>query len=365
MPDGGTGGHAPDPDEIDRRLRELTEEIGKSRIHEPSALERAAAAKRAQKQAQRKRGHRTLAVAVVIVLLAGGGVFTWLRIHPPSWLHLAAARSTTGAAKVPTVSPGKPLSSASSPVTAKGPPANPFASSQAKGWPNGAAGITIPAARAHGPYSAAQVAAAYAQTRTMLIAMNLDPATLRGGKPSALANLMISQQRKQFLGGLNKVGLDSHGFPLSTRSMVASFAPGTSFLTNVVKTRGTLSARISTVSGVRALSVEVNYTFVYAVASSDDTSDWLRVVDHVYGTVDFAPWDDPGGRLEPWDAMTMSQAGALCGTNDGYIHPAFPNGPPSSVTPSGPPVDPYATATPTPAPSSSSNTYICQSTTGT
>jgi hypothetical protein len=359
MPDGGTGGHAPDPDDIDRRLRELTEEIGKSRIHEPSALERAAAAKRAQREAQHKRGGRMLAVIVAIVVLAGGGTFAWLRIHPPSWLHKTAARSTPVVRATQKATPTQPPSS---PATVNGPPSDPFAGSPAAGWANGAAGITIPPARPHGPYTAAQVAAAYAQARTMLVAMNLDPATLRGGKPTAMANLMISQQRKQFLGGLDKTGQDSHGFPLSTRTMVAAFAPGTSFLTNVVKTRGTLSARISTVSGVRALGVEVNYIFVYAVASSQNASDWLRIVDHVTGTVDFAPWDDPGGRLEAWDSLTMSQAGALCGTNDGYIHPDFPNGPPSSVTPSGPPVDPYSTATPAPGNSSSST---CQATTGT
>ena len=364
MPDGGTDGRAPDPDEIDRRLRELTEEIGKSRVHEPSALERMAAAKRAQKAAERRRGTRMLAVGVAVVVLAGGGVFAWLRIHPPSWLHRTAARSTPAVRAVPKVSP--PHSLFSSPTTVNGPPRDPFAGSPADGWADGAAGITIPAARPHGPYTAAQVAAAYAQTRSILIAMNLDPATLRGGKPDALANLLISQQRKPFLSDLNKVGLDSHGFPVSSRTMVASFAAGTSFLTNVVKTRGTLSARIATMSGVRTLSVEVNYIFVYAVASSHDASDWLRVVDHVTGTVDFAQWDDPGGRLEPWDGLTMSQAGVVCSTNDGYIHPDSPNGPPSTVTPSGTPVDPYSTATPTPAPSSSSNnTNNCQPTTGT
>jgi hypothetical protein len=26
----------------------------------------------------------------------------------------------------------------------------------------------------------------------------------------------------------------------------------------------------------------------------------MRIVQQQYGTVDFATWDDPGGRLEPW-----------------------------------------------------------------
>jgi hypothetical protein len=345
MPDTGAGGHAPDPDEIDRRLRELTEEVGKSRIHEPSALERLAAAKQAHKRAERKRGSRMLAILAAIVVLAGGGVSAWLRIHPPSWMHRAAARSTPAVRVIPKVSPAQP---SFSPRTVNGPPADPFANSPSDVWADGAAGITIPAASAHGPYTAAQVAAAYAQTRTILIAMNLDPATLRGGKPNALANLLISQQRKQFLDGLSKVGLDSHGFPVSTRTWVASFAPGTRFLTSVVKTRGTLSARVATMSGVRVLSVEVNYIFVYAVASAHNAAAWLRVVDHATGSIDFAAWTDPGGQPEPLDNVGIAHNGIVCGTDDGYIHPNFPSGPPSSVTPSGSPVDPYSTASPGP-----------------
>lgn len=363
MPDGGAGGHTPDPDDIERRLRELTEEVGRARIHEPSARERAAAAKQAHKRARRGRWPRVLAVAVVIVVLAGGGAFAWLRIHPPSWLHLAAARGTPSAAPLPKVSPGQ---RSPRPATVKGPPADPFAGSPADGWADGQAGITIPAARAHGPYTAAQVAGAYAQARTMLIAMNLDPATLRGGYPSALAKLLVSKERTVFLDGLNKVGLKPSGIPVSTRIWTASFAPGTRFLTTVVKTSGTMSARVATVSGGRVLSVEVNYVFVYAVASSHDAADWLRVVDHAVGTIDFATWYGPTGKLAPWDNVGISNAGIVCGTDDGYIHPAFPNGPPASITPSGPPVDPYATATPSPSGSApANNKYNCQRTTGT
>jgi hypothetical protein len=64
--------------------------------------------------------------------------------------------------------------------------------------------------------------------------------------------------------------------------------------------------------------------------------------------------------------LTGSIAGVMCSTDDGYVHPDFPNGPPSSIAPSGPPVNPYSTATPTPEPSnSSSSNYNCQRATGT
>jgi len=57
---GGAGGNHPDPDEIERRLRELNKEIGRPPVHEPSSLERLVAAKKAEKKVQRKRDTRVL-----------------------------------------------------------------------------------------------------------------------------------------------------------------------------------------------------------------------------------------------------------------------------------------------------------------
>ena len=91
------GGNKPDPDEIERRLRELSQEVGKPRVHEPPERERLEAAKAPQQKAKRKRNGGVLtALAVVFVLLAGGGVYTWLRVAPPSSVH-ASARATAGA----------------------------------------------------------------------------------------------------------------------------------------------------------------------------------------------------------------------------------------------------------------------------
>src|SRR6266702_8244734 len=135
MPDGAGGSH-PDPDEIDRELRKLTEEFGQARIKEPSALERLVAARQAEKKAQRKRDSRVLALLLaVMVLLVGGGVFTWLRFAPPSWLHhRAAARAASSARTTPAARPTlKVLATPLSPVTANGPPADPFAGSPSAG----------------------------------------------------------------------------------------------------------------------------------------------------------------------------------------------------------------------------------------
>src|SRR6185369_6611315 len=80
---------------------------------DPSPLERLVAAREAEKKAQRKKDTRVLAsLAVVALVLVGGGWFTWLRLFhwpPPSRPHprpLASARpaATTTARPGPTVS---------------------------------------------------------------------------------------------------------------------------------------------------------------------------------------------------------------------------------------------------------------------
>jgi len=365
MPDGAGGSH-PDPEEIDRELRKLTEEIGKSKIHEPSALERMVAARQAEKKVQRKRDSRVLAALLAaMVLIVGGGVFTWLRVAPPSWLHhRAAAHAAASAHTTPSgrATTPKVLGTPLSPVTANGPPADPFAGSPAASWPVGTAGIAIPAARAHGLFTAAQVRSAYQTTRKLLIAGNLDWPTLKGGAPTAFADLLSAQQRKQFLGGLRTTALDKHGDEENTRTWVTSFAPGsTKFVTTIVKVHGTMSAATATVSGTKVLRIKINFLFVYAVEPPGKPADWMRVVQQRYGNVDFAQWDDPGGRLEPWDSTGGGAAGGQCDARDGYIHPDYAEGPPDSVSASGPPEDPYSTATP----SSGSADVGCRATTGT
>jgi hypothetical protein len=74
----------------------------------------------------------------------------------------------------------------------------------------------------------------------------------------------------------------------------------------------------------------------------------MRVIDHQYGSVDFAPSDDPGGPLEPADQTIIGNAGIKCGTGDGYIHPACPSERTPGATQSGPPVNPYSPATSVP-----------------
>jgi hypothetical protein len=368
----GSGGQRPGEDDIDRRLRELTEEVaGASRTREPSAAEREKAAKKQSKRSRRRgpqaRRHRVALAtqwSVAALVLAGAVLFGWHQLSRSTAGGPNDTQVVTNGAVPRTSAASTPTASTSaSPLVASpdtGPPADPFVGTPADHWADGTAGITIRAAAPHGPFTASEVAAAYATTRKLLIAQDLDHTTLLGGAPTAFADALATKQRTQFVTGLNKIGLSKQGYSLSTRGWVASFAPGTTTLIgNVIKVNGTMSARSAVDQGSTVLDIEVNYRFVYPVEPPHAPADWMRVVGQVSGYFEFNTFQDPGGALEPWDySVYPSEAGARCGMADGYIHPDYPSGPPLKVQPSGAPINPY----------SMNNSDVitgCQTTTGT
>jgi hypothetical protein len=357
MPDGADG---PDPaplDELDLELRELTEgRAGDPLFLEPSAAERAKAAPvrtedvsgvpdapssaatptapagpgvpdvpgapggtRAVRRRTWRGGRLAAALLAVTLLLVGGGL-VWLRFG-----HTAG--SSGGSAPVPDTALGSILGTIAPGDLFAGASADPFLGTPANDWADGAAGIVAPPAEPVGGFTAAQVTAAYATTGELVAAASLDMQTLFGGQPAALERLLTARQRATFTAGLGAHGLGKDGRPLSTRSWVASFAPGTAQLDGgVIKVSGTMDAAAVTESGRQVLRVEVNYSFVYAVEPPHNTTDWSRVVTRQYGSVDFARWDDPHGALEPWDKTVVDPlSGVACGPADGYIHPAYPS----------------------------------------
>jgi hypothetical protein len=409
VPDGTPSGAA-DEDDFDRRLRELTEGGGPEvRFWEPSAAERARrgvqprgrrASRKARKlreplpepgrppvpkrragkgqagkgqagkgQARRARArwpdespgvalrrHRSALALIILVALVVAGVTVagWV-----SRRHLGGSGATTAtsapAVPSPSRSPASPSLSPSASV------ADPFLGTPAASFADDQAGIVPPGAHAVGAFSAAQVRTAYGKTRQLLIAAGLNQATLRGGRPVVFAGLLTAQERKTFLTGLNKTGLDRHGFSRSTRGWVASFAPGEAALTGpVIKVRGHMRGRPAVVSGRPVLQVHADYLFVYPVTQPGLPATLTRIVFRFVVNVDFARWDDPGGRLKPfWELVGGGTAGARCGINDGFIHPDFRPSAPQPVEPSGAPVNPYDQQIP---PDSQPG---CQATTGT
>jgi hypothetical protein len=367
-------------DEFDRQLRALTEgSAGEARFHELSAAERAKEGARRAKEA-RKQAARNARLAERAARRAPGQPSTprrWLLgsliivvavaiVSGLFWLSIGRAlrgggSGGTGSGRGSTTSAGTPSATSAStsapptPSTAPTastagavsgpPPADPFATSPAKNWADGEAGIVIPAAHAVGGYSAAQVADAYQTTRKLLIAAALDRQTLLGGTPTAFAGLLTRQQRTQFLADLNRTGVDKHGNELSTRTMVTSFAPGTTQLIgSVIKVYGTMSARATVDQRQKVLAVDVDYRFGYAVEPPGTPTDWMRVIGEIWGSVEFGDWAQASTPFQPWVLFSNGTAGARCGTDDGYVHPDYPNSAAQQVQPSGGGIDPYSLA---------------------
>jgi hypothetical protein len=221
---------------------------------------------------------------------------------------------------------------------------DPFAGSPAEGYADGAAGIAIPAARAFGGYSAAQVRAAYATVKKLLIAGHLNRRVLAGGSPTAFLRLLIPTERSWFDRHLGWRGLDRRGDIRSSRAWLTSFDPGTTALVGtVIKVHGSMTAAAGRSGHTPVLSIRADYLFVYPIQQAGgQPSTRMRIVARTVLTVQFATWNDPGGSLEPWVASAPGgPAGILCGFSDGFVHPAFPGGPANTVKPSGTPIDPY------------------------
>ncbi|HEX6451991.1 MAG TPA: hypothetical protein VF060_21330 [Trebonia sp.] len=363
-------------DHIDQGLRAIIEgDAGAARFQEPSAKERnklakqrrqkqldddkkfakletetrrqaeklAKKARKEQRRAVWRRGLRRTAWALSVVVVAGGCVFAYTRTG-----HSASGPGGVNDSRTVTNGALPPGTKPASPLTDSGPPADPFAGSPADKWAAGAAGIVVPAARPIGQYPASKVEYAYQTTKKLLVAAALDNQALNGGAPTAFANLLTQDQRTQFVSQLDKIGVDKHGDALSTRSWIVQFAPGTSKLIgSAIKVHGTMSAiAAKDSSGYPILRVKIDYLVVYAIEPPKEPADWMRIVGQFYGTADFGSWRDADTPFEPWWDAAPGMAGALCGTRDGFAHPAYPNGTPGSVAPSGVPVNPYSLAAP-------------------
>lgn len=340
----------PTPDEIERQARQLEAELARpAKFIEPSAAERA------RKPRRRGLAKRVWSLVIAVVVVAGLAVAAielpklGLRKAPASAASGQASTGPRPASQRTSSSPGASL--LPTPTVAA-----PFLGTPAQSYADGAAGIAIPAAHAVGNYPAAAVTAAYQTTKRLLIAANLNGPTLNGGAPTAFANLLIPLQRSFFLGHLNETGASPNGASKTTRVWVTAFAPGSRLVGNVIKVYGTMHASAGQNGSFNALVITGNYLFVYAVERPDQPSTLMRVVEHYLVRNYFAPYDHPGGPLEPWWQPQSSAAGSLCGTDDGYVHPDFA-GEPGKVKASGAPVNPYDQSAPLPK--------RCEPTTGT
>ncbi|MGH3172162.1 MAG: hypothetical protein ACRDN0_40690, partial [Trebonia sp.] len=322
----------------EKRLEELRKETAK----QARKVNKRASRDQREARGQRRR-HRQPLWGIAAVILFGAIVFAYSRfVHSP-----ASSAGGPNDTKVVTNGAVPPTTAASatppvSPLTESGPPSDPFQNTPADKWPNGSAGIVVPAAKPVGGYSASQVEYAYETTKKLLTAAALNKQTLLGGAPTAFADLLTTQEHASFVGDLDKIGVDK-----SSRGYVMSFAPGTTKLIgSAIKVHGSMEARAATDKGDPVLDVDVNYLVTYAVEPPHAPADWMRVVAHFDGPVEFGSWAQATTSFTPWWEPAIFVAGERCSSRDGFVHPDYTTGPADSVRPSGHPIDPYSSKEP-------------------
>ncbi|WP_033037507.1 hypothetical protein [Streptomyces monomycini] len=204
--------------------------------------------------------------------------------------------------------------------------AEPFRGSPAAHWADGAAGITVPPAKATGWMNAAQVEGALRQSRDFLVAAGLDARVLRGERPTkaiALLNPHQDDVQKYLRTALSSSAPTGATDPLL---LFSRFRPEqTRLVGDQVKTRGRLTYREGDLG---AVEVTADVTFVYPVASAGDSGPDAEVVRTIVRRKIVMSWDDPSKvDTEPGTmtlvsyALDMTNGG--CSAPTGYFAPPF------------------------------------------
>lgn len=344
---GGDGGSQVSDEEWERFLRSSLEGVPDA-PEEPSARDRATAARRPARAAdtgwrtytppRRRRSRKgwyvagfVASVALLAVALAPGGV---------TGLLGDGGRGADAAPLAPeSAAPTAPPDAASE--AARPTVAEPFRGSPAARWADGPAGITVPEARATGWMDRAEVARALRLSRDFLVASNLEPGVLRGERPAGAIALINPHQRdvRDFLAAAFR----SPGEANDPVLLFSRFDPAQARLVgDVVKTRG----RLTFAEGEKgALRVTADVTFVYPAAPAGGGDLVVRTV--VRREVVMS-WDDPSKVItEPGTFSLVSykvdMTNGGCGPATGRLTPSFGGG--GSGTGSGPAVDPYDRST--------------------
>ncbi|MFE7551061.1 hypothetical protein [Streptomyces gardneri] len=216
--------------------------------------------------------------------------------------------------------------------------ADPFRGSPAARWANGVAGIHVPAAKATGWMTEAEVRQALARTRDFLAASNLDRTVLRGGRPEKAITLMNPEQEgvRTFVStALSAPDEDNDPLVLFSR-----FDPAQARLVgDVVKTRGRITFREGKHG---ALEVTADVTYVYPVAPAGGGDEVVRTIVRRETVVS---WDDPEKVItKPGTFSLLSRKTDMtnggCGETNGFFRPVFGGGS-DSGTDEDRRVDPY------------------------
>ncbi|MER6518251.1 hypothetical protein ACFWHQ_20825 [Streptomyces sp. NPDC060334] len=218
----------------------------------------------------------------------------------------------------------------------------PFRGSPALQWAEGANAIEVPEAKAVGGLSKERVAQALALTKQLLVASNIDPATVRGGRPEAALKLLEPLQeeggRSFFARALDKPTKDADPTGLFSRFDPAEVRP----VGEIVKVRGRMAFEAGATDG--EVRVRADYTFVYPLVKAAAGSDQVeRTI--VRRQMSLYANDPVTFRVTPgtvrYGEHEEEFGNYSCGVFDGYLHPDFDRDGLPGDRPSGAVVDPY------------------------
>ncbi|MEU4325290.1 hypothetical protein [Nonomuraea dietziae] len=258
------------------------------------------------------------AVAVVAVLIAAGG--TVAGRLPDLLAAVEAALPTLG-----------PVPEETEPVAGSPEEVGPFEGSKAESYPNGAAGLVMPPAKAMHGLSKKDVAAALKRVKALMAASHLDVPTLMGGRPKAFADLLPPEERAWFRKNLDRTRGFAAKDDFNTRAWVHSFAPKTAELaTPVVKVKGKTTLGRYSDAGRTGVKISMSYVFVYAVQRPGQPWTRHRVVSHHVGEAHVYRED---GELVVWvyNWNTGGVTPARCDVDDSFVHPFYPDSPRDKV----------------------------------
>ncbi|KDN84933.1 hypothetical protein [Kitasatospora cheerisanensis] len=181
---------------------------------------------------------------------AGGGLLAFgggsERAPKSSALPSLGAATAAPSGPPPTVAPEKAT------------PERPWAGSPADAWPAGPDGLALPPATAVGVFGQEQVAADLALVKSFLVATNMDPKVLAGGRPQAALDLLDPATGDDLAQELARPSAEH-----DPANWVSRFDPAWAVpVTDQVKVQGLVSFEGD---GDQGLLVHADVTFVYAV----------------------------------------------------------------------------------------------------
>ncbi|MGV9288767.1 hypothetical protein [Streptomyces sp. NPDC003719] len=284
---------------------------------------------------------RRIKSAVGVLLALGVAVL----VVKPSLVLDGIPEGPTGAAAAPQAPlPAETALPTAAPGGAALPPEptreRPFLGSPAERWADGADAIELPPAKAVGGMSKADVELALRRTKDFLVASNIDPAVLRGARPTAAIGV-LDPLDSATLSRIDR-GLTAPSRDDDPTVLISRFDPAeVRVLGDAVKVRGHLSFAAGDPGQVE---VRADYTFVYPlVRAGQDFGPVARTIVRRQITMllsDPAEWQVTAGRLRISE-YDVDRGNDSCDDYGGYLHPVFSDDVPTGPPADGPTSDPY------------------------